>query len=152
MEEQCDLRHDRRCSINSWLLLLTFGPILVLKGAVWWWARSNFIGLNETRVEHIWRDFYKVWSIISKLGVWCDWWTFCSCPLAALTSRQQSWTAWRCVCVCGGGREGVVFVLEHPYQLLLVLVGMFCGWILLQCSLARCQHDLQRSESLSHIT
>lgn len=40
---------------------------------------------------------------------------------------------------------------KHPYQLLLVLVGMFCGRILLQCSLARCQHDLQRSESLSHV-
>lgn len=52
----------------------------------------------------------------------------------------------------GGGRDGAEFALEHPYQLLLVLVGMFCGWILLQRSLARCQHDLQRSESLSHIT
>lgn len=54
-----------------------------------------------------------------------------------------------CEGVCGEG--GMVQTL-HPYQLLPVLVGMFCGWILLQCSLARCQHDRQRSESLSHIT
>lgn len=41
--------------------------------------------------------------------------------------------------------------IQHPYQLLLVLVGMFCGWIRLHSRLARCQHDLWRSESLSHI-
>ncbi len=58
-----------------------------------------------------------------------------------------------CVCVCvERRRDGADFALVDPYQLLLVLVGTFCGWIQLQCSLARCQHDLQRSESLSHIT